>query len=78
MVKSYREAVIIEVSPRSGHSLTQNLITRVEGPKKLSAGTSRKNSRRAALRLVCIYKSKQNIQKFQNNRRKLLSTVLLG
>ena len=37
---------------RSGHSLTQNLIMRAEAPKKLSARTSRKAARRAALRLV--------------------------
>ena len=34
---------IIEVSPRSGHSLTQNLIMRAEGQKKPFAGTSRKS-----------------------------------
>ena len=34
---------MIEVSPQSGHGLTQNLIMRAEGPEKLSAGTSRQS-----------------------------------
>ena len=51
----FREAVIIEVSPRSGHSLTQNLIMMAEGPKKLSPGTSRKSRPEGGVAASNIY-----------------------
>ena len=41
--------------PRSGHSITQNLIMRAEGPKKLSAGTSRKSRPEGSVAASYIY-----------------------
>ena len=43
------------VSPRSGHSLTQNLIMRAEGPKKLSEGTSRKSRPEGGVAASILY-----------------------